>query len=95
MLSDIEFSTNYETHNVHLTRDIHIVGLMLDVNNTILRNMIEFQNTVIEKSIKSLFECLTKHGFNQISFENFLAQGNASNRWHLKQYLASASIRYR
>jgi len=92
VLSGIEFSTSYETHNINIMRGIHIIGLMIDIENAILCNRIEMHNTVTEKSIKRLFECLINNGFKQISYEDFRTQGNTSSKNHLKQYMASVQM---
>ena len=86
VISGVELSVNHETHQFHM------IGLMIDVQDTVLKKAIEKQIKTIEQSTERLFDRLIASGFNHISFDEFRTQGNASSKGHYKQYMASANI---
>ncbi|MCL2646061.1 MAG: PHP domain-containing protein [Phycisphaerales bacterium] len=86
VIAGIEFSANHEA------QDFHIIGLIIDIKNTLLNEAIARQSKAAEKCAERIFERLIASGFNHISFDEFRRQGSPSSKGHFKQYMTSANL---
>jgi hypothetical protein len=91
VISGVEFSTNFEMHNIPIGY-LHIIGLLIDIHDTHLNEKITKQTEAIEKGTEILFDKLVACGFKHISYDEFRSQGSPSSKGHFKRYMDSANI---